>query len=742
MRFRRSNKLLNEAIEALDLRLEQAKGNKEVAWNLLTKEELDFVVGELAHCVQSRTYYLTSYHIIATERGEVTSMCPLLDLQWVMEEAIEKERREKGWSKNIVLKGRQTGGTEYANGVMCWCTFFTPYAYTMTVAQAPDTVSHVQRKVDIAWKNLPWWMRPEKKYNTKGEYLEFGRKDQLTSDDAGLESVFVTTHAQRASGVAIGRSVRFLHMSELSRWGSGDIYTGDIRPSMNAPDTLAIAESTALGDGGFFYNLWNQANSGKSEWTPVFLPTYRARKYSLPIQKKDLPFQPTEIELAIRKRVIAEENFRISDEFFNWRRVGIAESIELTGHPYSHLESFPISAREAFQSSGHGAFPRHKLDEQADLNVCRPRWAGEISFQGMHSHPKLLLNDLMDRTGENYLPGITLEKRENYNRFHVWEKQAAHFSYYVGCDVGGSNTGSDFNVIQVFRAGSATTPDVQVAEWVGWDVPTEIAKVCYAIGRYYNQAEIAVEYAKEGLLVANYLMNDLEYPNLYRPRALDRVGKQLANYMHWQTTNKSKTYIVTTMNESLIEDSVKIRSEYLLNEMYKFSRDGQGYSGLGSHDDAVMSSCITLYCLRQTMPELRSPSARADAGSQSPTNSARGSAGAIVYGIYDQWFRLRQQTRDLSHAMEIIGANKGWQIKNILVTKANTAYSIIHHETGPANDLYRSGVDSRDITPAMTHLLKGARAGNSSDADALNELMNSGEMGGEMGTGWGTGMSD
>jgi hypothetical protein len=734
MRFRRSNKLLNEAIEALDQRLEQAKGDKSLAFKLLTAEEMAFVVGELAHCVQSRTYYMTSYHIIATERGEVTSMCPLLDLQWVMEEAIEKERREKGWSKNIVLKGRQTGGTEYANGVMCWCTFFTPYAYTMTVAQAPDTVAHVQRKVDIAWKNLPWWMQPEKKYNTKGEYLEFGRKDQMTSDEAGLESVFVTTHAQRVSGVAIGRSVRFLHMSELSRWGSGDIYTGDIRPSMNAPDTLAIAESTALGDGGFFYNLWNQANSGKSEWTPVFLPTYRARKYSLPILKKDLPFKPTQVELAIRARVLEEEKFRISDEFFNWRRVGIAESIELTGHPYSHLESFPISAREAFQSSGHGAFPRHKLDYQSDVFVQRPKWVGEISFKGMHATPVLYLNDIT--------PGITLEKRETTNRFWIWERFQANHAYYVSCDVGGSNVGNDFNVIQVIRAGSATSPEVQVAEWVGWETPTEIAKILYAIGMLYGKSEIAVEYAKEGLLAANYLMNDLEYPNLYRPRALDRVGKQLANYMHWQTTNKSKTYIVTTTNEALLENSVIIRSEYLLNEMYKFSRDGQGYSGLGSKDDAVMSWCIGLYCLRQTMPELRSPAMAADAANRSPTSSARASAGAIVYGLYDQWFRLRTQTQDLAKAMEIMNANPGWKIKNIPVTKANTAHSIIHHETGPANDLYRSGVDSRDITPAMTHLLRGARAGNESDAEQLNELMNSGDMGGEMGSGWGAGMSD
>ena len=733
MQLRRANKNLNEAIEALDQRLKEAKGNVAEAWTRLTPLELDFVTEEIAHCIKSRIYYLTSYHTIATERGEVTSMCPMLDLQWVMEEAIEKDRQAKGWSKNIILKGRQTGGTEYANGVMCWCTFFTPYAYTMTVAQAPDTVSHIQRKVDIAWKSLPWWMQPEKKYNTKGEYLEFGRAKASTTEDAGLESVFVTTHAQRSSGVAIGRSVRFLHLSELSRWASGDIYTGDIRPSMNAPDTLAIAESTALGDGGFFYNLWKQATSGKSEWTPVFLPTYRARKYSLPIAQADRPFILTDIEKAHRERVLEEEKFKISDEFFNWRRAGIAESIELTGHPYSHLESFPITAREAFQSSGHGAFPRHKLDEQSDMNVRRPKWVGEISFRGMHAAPLLQLNDIT--------PDISLTARDMFNRFYMWEKPDSNQRYYTSADIGGCDIGKDFNVFEVFRAGSGMAPDVQVAEWVGYITPTDAAKTLYALGKYYNNSEIAVEYAKEGMLVANYLTSDLEYPNVYRPRSRDRVGKQLLSYLHWQTTGKTKPLLVTTMNESLIERTIVIRSEYLLNEMYKFSRDGQGWSGLGSHDDAVMSTMIGLFCLRETMPELRSPSMRDDAGNQSPTNSARPSAGAVIYGIYDQFFRLRTQTRDLSKAGELIAQNKGWQIKPIMVTKANTAYSLVHHSSGPENDLYRQGVDSRDILPGMVHLYRSARTGNESDARALNELVGGDEYSG-MGSEWGSGLSD
>lgn len=743
MRFNRQNKLLNDAIEALDQILRRAKGDIPTAWTLLSPLELEFITEEIGNCITSRTHYLQNWHIVQPETGILMGLYPMWDHQWMIEEAIQKERELTGQSRVIVLKPRQSGGSEYANAVMCHQTFFTPHAYTMTVAQDPGTASHMQRKVNLAWEHLPWWLRPERQYHTKGEFLEFNRSDEHERfTDPGLGSVFVTTHAQRISGVAIGKTIRNLHLTEVSRWPSGEVYTADIEPSMNAPDTMAICESTALGSDGFYYNLWQEAVDGDSDWKPVFLPVYRAKKFSLPIAPKDHPFVLTHMEAAIVARVQAEENFTIKPEFFNWRRRRLKAAIKRTGFPYAHYESYPVTPQEAFQSSGLCAFPRHKLDEQSAANVRRPSWVGEIMFRGMHTAPNLLLNTLIDERG-NQIPGIALEKRETENRLYIWEKPKPNAAYYLSGDIGGSNAGNDFNVFEVWRAGNSSSPDVQVAEWVGYITPTDAAKVLYALGHYYNRCEVAVEYAKEGMLVANYLTNDLEYPNIYRPRSRDRVGKQLLSYLHWQTTSKTKSLIVATMNEALLEDTVVIRSAYLLGEMYKFSRDGTGYSGLSSHDDSVMSSCINVFCMRETMPELRSPATRDDAGNHSPTSSARQSGGAVVYGLYDQFFRLRTQTRDLGQAMDIIAQpiNRGWQIKPIPVTRANTAYSVVHHSSGPENDLYRQGVDSRDITPGMVQLWRGAKAGSESDATMLNDLI-AGGMDGGMGSEWGVGLGD
>ena len=204
------------------------------------------------------------------------------------------------------------------------------------------------------------------------------------------------------------------HISEVSRWASGVAFGADIEPSMNAPDTYCdFHESTALGSDGFFANLWQEAVEGESDWTPVFLPAYKAPKFSLPLKPNQRPFSLTPLEAAIKERVLEEESFAITDEFFNWRRRRIKSAIKRTGFPYAHFESYPCSPKEAFQSSGFQILPRHKLDEQQQACIRRPRMIGEILYQGMGARPKLLM--------EATSPGQAMEKRELERRFYLWE---------------------------------------------------------------------------------------------------------------------------------------------------------------------------------------------------------------------------------------------------------------------------------------------------------------------------------
>lgn len=710
MRLHRADPFLNDAIEALDQRLHQARraipkatpeDQRALAWTYFSPIERDFVQEELAKCIDSRVYYLTNYHVIQPEVGILTCLYPLYDHQMIVEETLALVISRDGQARIIVLKPRQSGLTEYCTGVMCHRTFFLPHAYTISVAQAPDVAAHIQRKVTLAYNSLPWWMQSEQIYRTKGEYMEFGRKDIGRSTDPGLGSVFITTHAQRTTGVAIGRTVRSSHLSEVSRWPDGEVWTGDIEPSMNAPDAIVLAESTAWGNDGFYPALWAEAEAGDSDWTAVFLAAYRAKKYSLSIKPSQQPFNLTPIEQSFTERIRTEEGFEISPEFWNWRRKRIKASISRTGFPYAHFEAYPITAQEAFQSSGQGAFPRHKLDEQQQKNVCKPLWVGEILFQGRGAVPKTLLNHMMDSATGHYRNDVALEKRELTNRLYIWEQPDPSSHYYVGVDVGDGILGGDLSVIEIFKAGYMMEPDVQVGEWVGYEAPLAFAKIIYALGFWFNQCEIAVEYAREGMACANALMNDFEYPKLYQPRRPDRIAHNVAPYRHWQTTSKTKPYLMTRMAESLLEDSIVLRSQYLLDELRRCVKEGISFAGLGGHDDAAVAACISHYCLRETMPELRRTSSDSASSSSSLVRALHPPVGAVIYGVYDPALRLRQQRRTLSEAESDCTSHPGWTIRPIRVSKANTAFSVIHHGRGIENELYQGGMQDRDISPAI-----------------------------------------
>ena len=90
MRLHRADSILNDAIESLDQFLREAKRQfpkttpeeqRSRAWNLLQESpnSFQFVVQELARCINDRVYYLQNYHVIQPEQGILTCLSPLYD---------------------------------------------------------------------------------------------------------------------------------------------------------------------------------------------------------------------------------------------------------------------------------------------------------------------------------------------------------------------------------------------------------------------------------------------------------------------------------------------------------------------------------------------------------------------------------------------------------------------------------------------------------------------------------------
>ena len=697
MRVPRKDETLNDYLEVLDEKfiLAQSKSKTDLealprALELLSDDENRFIDREIERCMSDTRYFMENYYVIRDERGNLRTLYQFWSHQEILHEVIEEEWKKKGCCRLIVLKPRQAGSTTWNAARIFHSTIFVPNTFSLVMAQ-DDTVSgEIYQRIIDAYHNLPFWLRPEYLSKQQGRQVIFQRSDEyLRSVDPGLGSTLLVSNAQKSTGVAIGRTIKNILASEASRWPDPQVWTADIKPSLNAPDMLGVIESTAFGRSGLFYNLWRAAEAGKSIWRALFIPVYKVKKYFLPVYKSD-NFVLNDDEKALRRNVHRKESYTIPLGFFKWRREQIVETIAATRSDETFLESYPITAGEAFISSGFCAFPRKCLNEQEQKNCRPPKLIGEIEYNNGYEHHPVLKLHAPD-------PEEVLDRPEQFNRLWVWEEpdDNEQIEYYIGADVA-SGTAADYSDAAVYKIGYGNEPSVQVAEWHGWVNASYFARIIAAMGYWYHTAEIAVEYARDGITTGNELKVALDYPAIYRWRKMDRIQSH-TQIMHWLTNHQTRDDAINRMSQHLLDKTVVIRNRHLIEEMRDFGRfEGETKAeGMDSPDDMVMANIIALAALYQT--------GKRQEWSENVGIAGEGSKHAYllpkapqVYGVYNQLGQQVTQCDSEAAAVKIIeetGVKYGinlkerWKVVPLVVGKFNTCWSPVWDSTGAEHEL-------------------------------------------------------
>ena len=599
----RSDPHLNEGIDALDQHLElhiDKKGevNYRAAFASLGREELAFVEEEVDRCAFDLLYYLENYHVILADDGSFKTLFPFWGSQDIFYAWFTETRAKGGQTKGIVLKGRQEGLSTLIQAIILWLTMFNEGFASLLVAHEPGAAGKIFDMSRRAWEHLPWWMRPEKRYEAMGKWLVFDRDDALDRlRHPGLQSSITVQAANKVTGVGVGQTYRAAHLSELPRWVDPGILNRDLLPTLHAPDLFAVMESTAVTQGDFWHSLWNDSLEGRLDWDPIFIPFYRRPEYSLPIPE-DEKFVRTPEEEAIAKRVKEEtpDHFEFTDEIFNWRRAKIAFYISTEGDEWLFRRDYPITDQESFQASGLCAFDKKKLQSMLDIYACKPRWVGEIGLKienGNAVAAPVFPGGLKKFPSTEKLP---IQKHKGARLF-IWEGPEPGARYQIGGDVAQGIEGGDFSSAQVFKISRAPHPDVQVAEWHGWIKPTPFAHVLAGLGYFYNTAEIACEANDVGKKVNDELVRGVAYPKFYRWKRIDKLTNFQTDYIGWETNIRTRPQLIGDMGEA-VDGGAKVlilRSEYLIKQMMSFGQEEPGgrIEGQGEHDDRVMSACIT-----------------------------------------------------------------------------------------------------------------------------------------------------
>lgn len=248
----------------------------------------------------------------------------------------------------IVLKSRQIGISTFCAAHSFHRAATNYYTRSLIIANDLDSTNNIFNMAKRFYDFLPPQVRPQRRASNAKEIVFDTPKGNPVR---GLISSIVLETAGNAQA---GRSTtnQCIHLSEFAFWANAStVVTGLFQSIPNIKGTSVIIESTANGYGGEFYERWKAAESGQSEFIPVFFPAHLCEDYRMPLPEG---FKLTKEEADIKKRIP-----KVTDEFLVWRRYKIANEMgsALLLPEDQFRQEYCLTPDEAFITSGRPVFP-------------------------------------------------------------------------------------------------------------------------------------------------------------------------------------------------------------------------------------------------------------------------------------------------------------------------------------------------------------------------------------------------
>jgi hypothetical protein len=232
-------------------------------------------------------------------------------------------------------------------------------------------------------------------------------------------------------------------------------------------------------------------------------------------------------------------------------------------------QEYPADADEAFLRSGHPVFNVDSLKAMVPSEPQRGQLVAEPEG-----------------------PAFT---EASGGPLRVWEMPENGRRYVIGADVAEGLEHGDFSVAQVIEAKSR---NVVACYHARVDADLFGSDVLFNLGRFYNQALIAVENNNHGLTTNKALARVLYNP-IYRQRSINRTNHpQPGEVLGWRTSTITKPVAIDELNRALRDGELHVHDAATHTELRTYVREGDGKMHGSPFDDRVMALAIANQMLK------------------------------------------------------------------------------------------------------------------------------------------------
>ena len=464
-------------------------------------------------------------------------------------ESLNKQIAETGKVRAIILKARQQGISTYCAGRVFWKTYFQQHSRSVVMAHDSATSDSLFNMSKNLIRNMKGELQPH-------ELTSNAKEIKLQSPAYGDKEAIGSYRLYTAGSPEAGRGTTptIAHLSEVAFWQHDEkILAGLFQGISQAAGTEVILESTANGAQGEFYRLWKGAVAGENEYLPIFLPWFITPEY-----RREAP---EGMQLDIEEETLQEKYGLDLDQLY-WRRLKIAE-----GGKLKFQQEYPASADEAFIVSGSNVFNIEKLDALIPRPIQRrAEWDPLSKMMDEHREGNLLIYD-----------------------YPQWEEP-----YIIGADVA-LGVGQDYSACIVMN----NKHEIVAVYRNNRIDPSYWGELLFYLGRYYNNAFLAVESNSMGIATLQKI-EQMGYVNLYRQTKVANVSNEEGERLGFRTTTLTKPAIIGNLKNLIDNEDIMVPDAHVIQELkdYISTDTGKTEAAPGCYDDTVIALAICAEVLR------------------------------------------------------------------------------------------------------------------------------------------------